>query len=244
LIKRLQSLATVTPHPPVSDHHEHVASEIHVRDHSLPGLERWRRALRGELGPLDLARIVGPDGTAEERSLAIWHPSHLDGEVTPRRPGLFHPVPALGEVSQVFEDGLIYGPSGCGKSSLVKAGLLPRLAANVRCVYVESSQEETETRLLRELRKHCPEADADLGLKDTVAALRRGQAIPAGTQVLIILDQFEQWLHAKREQQNTELVQALRQCERSDQRDRLAQSAPWRPVRRFLSRPFPPHQPA
>ena len=27
-----------------------------------------------------------------------------------------------------FKVGLIYGPSGCGKSSLVKAGLLPRLA--------------------------------------------------------------------------------------------------------------------
>jgi predicted AAA+ superfamily ATPase len=30
-----------------------------------------------------------------------------------------------------FSVGLIYGPSGCGKSSLVKAGLLPRLADNV-----------------------------------------------------------------------------------------------------------------
>jgi hypothetical protein len=29
---------------------------------------------------------------------------------------------------QTFTVGLIYGPSGCGKSSLVKAGLLPRLA--------------------------------------------------------------------------------------------------------------------
>ena len=28
-----------------------------------------------------------------------------------------------------FRVGLIYGPSGCGKSSLVKAGLLPRLAS-------------------------------------------------------------------------------------------------------------------
>ena len=31
--------------------------------------------------------------------------------------------------------------------------------------------------------------------------------------MLIVLDQFEQWLHAKREQQNTDLVQALRQCD-------------------------------
>jgi formylglycine-generating enzyme required for sulfatase activity len=31
--------------------------------------------------------------------------------------------------------------------------------------------------------------------------------------VLLVLDQFEQWLHAKRNQENTELVQALRQCD-------------------------------
>jgi len=31
--------------------------------------------------------------------------------------------------------------------------------------------------------------------------------------VLIVLDQFEQWLHAKKEEENTDLVQALRQCD-------------------------------
>jgi len=31
--------------------------------------------------------------------------------------------------------------------------------------------------------------------------------------VLIVIDQFEQWLHAKKEEENTELVQALRQCD-------------------------------
>ncbi|MFV2070123.1 MAG: hypothetical protein ACC645_24415, partial [Pirellulales bacterium] len=32
--------------------------------------------------------------------------------------------------------GLIYGPSGCGKSSLMRAGLLPRLANHVETVFV------------------------------------------------------------------------------------------------------------
>ena len=50
-------------------------------------------------------------------------------------------------------------------------------------------------------------------MKETLAALRRGQGIPAGKKVLIVLDQFEQWLHAKKEETNTELVQALRQCD-------------------------------
>jgi eukaryotic-like serine/threonine-protein kinase len=38
-----------------------------------------------------------------------------------------------------FEVGLTYGPSGCGKSSLVKAGLLPRLAKHVLTVYIEAT---------------------------------------------------------------------------------------------------------
>lgn len=112
-----------------------------------------------------------------------------------------------------FTVGLIYGPSGCGKSSLVKAGLLPRLSEDVIPVYVEATPEETETRLLNGLRKRCPALADNLSLKATLAALRRGQGIPVGKKVLIVLDQFEQWLHAKKEEENSDLVQALRQCD-------------------------------
>ncbi len=112
-----------------------------------------------------------------------------------------------------FPVGLIYGPSGCGKSSLVKAGLLPRLSRQVIPVYVEATAEETESRLLRGLRKHCAELAGNLGLKDTLAALRRGEDIPPGKKVLIVLDQFEQWLHVQKREEAAELVHALRQCD-------------------------------
>jgi formylglycine-generating enzyme required for sulfatase activity len=112
-----------------------------------------------------------------------------------------------------FAVGLLYGPSGCGKSSLVKAGLLPRISGDVLAVYVEATAGETETRLLNGLRKQCPGLPSNLGLKETLAALRRGQAIPVGKKVLIVLDQFEQWLHARKEEPAAELVQALRQCD-------------------------------
>jgi eukaryotic-like serine/threonine-protein kinase len=111
-----------------------------------------------------------------------------------------------------FSVGMIYGPSGCGKSSLVKAGLLPRLSCNIVVVHVEASSAETETRLLNGLRKRCP-ALSQLSLKETLAALRRGQGLSAGKKVLLVVDQFEQWLHAHQEEENTELVQALRQCD-------------------------------
>ena len=117
------------------------------------------------------------------------------------------------DADKTFSVGLIYGPSGCGKSSLVKAGLLPRLSDDVISVYVEATPNETENRLLIGLRRHCPALEDNLDLQETMAALRRGQGIPEGKKVLIVLDQFEQWLHAKKEEENTELLQALRQCD-------------------------------
>jgi eukaryotic-like serine/threonine-protein kinase len=110
---------------------------------------------------------------------------------------------------KTFSVGLIYGPSGCGKSSLMKAGLLPRLSQDVVAVYVEATPDETETRILRGLRKQLPELPDDIGLVETFALLRRGE----GRKVVIVVDQFEQWLHAHRAEQETELVGALRQCD-------------------------------
>jgi serine/threonine protein kinase/formylglycine-generating enzyme required for sulfatase activity len=117
------------------------------------------------------------------------------------------------DADQTFAVGLLYGPSGCGKSSFVKAGLLPRLAAGVTAVYVEAAALDTEARLLKGLRKRCPALPTDRGLVAALAALRRGTGLHKGEKVLIVLDQFEQWLHARRGQENTELMQALRHCE-------------------------------
>ncbi len=116
------------------------------------------------------------------------------------------------DVDETFSVGLIYGPSGCGKSSLVKAGLLPCLSGDVIPVYLEAAAGETESRLLRRLRKSCPNVSRGLELKETLASLRRGEGVPAGKKVLIVIDQFEQWLHTTDATQRTELVQALRQC--------------------------------
>jgi eukaryotic-like serine/threonine-protein kinase len=55
-----------------------------------------------------------------------------------------------------FTVGVIYGPSGCGKSSLMKAGLIPRLSKTVTSIYIEATSDDTETRLVKALRKRCP----------------------------------------------------------------------------------------
>jgi serine/threonine protein kinase len=115
--------------------------------------------------------------------------------------------------SKSFKVGLIYGPSGCGKSSLVKAGLLPRLAKHVLPVYIESTAWDTENRLLEGLRKVHYELPAGLGLVDSLTAVRKARILRSGQKALLVLDQIEQWLHAKRGEQDTELVAALRQCD-------------------------------
>ncbi len=109
--------------------------------------------------------------------------------------------------------GLIYGPSGCGKSSLVKAGLLPRLDENVVPIYVEATKDDTEARLHAALISNVPGASYELSLAQTLDAVREGMWLPKDKKLLIIIDQFEQWLHDRTKHQMMELVRALRHCD-------------------------------
>ncbi len=112
-----------------------------------------------------------------------------------------------------FTVGIIYGPSGCGKSSLVKAGLLPRLSKNIIPIYIEATPDDTEVRLLKGLRKRLPDLPADLDLTQTITALCQRQGSNPERKVVIVLDQFEQWLHAHRTELDMDLARALRQCD-------------------------------
>ena len=113
----------------------------------------------------------------------------------------------------MFRVGVIYGPSGCGKSSLVKAGLLPRLSDHVLRVYVEATPDQTESDLLKGIRWKCPDLPPDLGLVETLAALHDGKGLPLGRKLLLVIDQFEQWLVANRGREDTDLVKALGHCD-------------------------------
>ena len=124
-------------------------------------------------------------------------PGPRTGTVYPRVFDSGRPRIESTDPDKTFKLGLIYGPSGCGKSSLVRAGLLPRLGKHVLPVYVEATGEETEVRVLKGIRKTCPQIPQGLGLARSMAHLRRGDDLPAGQKVLIVVDQFEQWLHTK-----------------------------------------------
>jgi serine/threonine protein kinase/formylglycine-generating enzyme required for sulfatase activity len=113
---------------------------------------------------------------------------------------------------RVFSVGLLYGPSGCGKSSLVRAGLLPRLASRVAAVYVEATAQDTEVRLLKGLRKQVPQLPAAVDLPASLLWLRENLR-PRDRKILIVLDQFEQWLHAHSGADGRQLIDALRHCD-------------------------------
>jgi formylglycine-generating enzyme required for sulfatase activity len=140
-------------------------------------------------------------------------PGTRDREGLPEKVRFWKTAVEQTDPEDTFPVGLIYGPSGCGKSSLVKAGLMPRLARHVVPIYIEAAANRTETRLAAALTKHCPDLPHADGLPAVVASLRRGQGLPAGKKIVVVLDQFEQWLHARRETPSGDLVEALRQCD-------------------------------
>jgi formylglycine-generating enzyme required for sulfatase activity len=113
-----------------------------------------------------------------------------------------------------FAVGLVYGPSGCGKSSLVRAGLLPRLGPRVTTLYVETAPEGTERRVLGGLWHACPDLAGEMDLPEVIADLRRGKALSAGRKLLVVLDQFEQFLYGQGDRlAGNPLVAALRQAD-------------------------------
>ncbi|MFM8219760.1 MAG: ATP-binding protein, partial [Planctomycetaceae bacterium] len=118
-----------------------------------------------------------------------------------------------GTVRQPFPVGLLCGASGCGKSSLIKAGLLPRLSPEVLVIYLEATSDDTEMRLLARLHRELPQAGTTRDLAELLRQVRRGHVSPGHRKVLLVIDQFEQWLHAHEGAEDVALTQALRQCD-------------------------------
>ena len=139
-------------------------------------------------------------------------PGPHDREGLPKRVRFWKTQIEKTDADETFSVGLMYGPSGCGKSSLVKAALIPRITNQVLPIYVEATAEDTEVRLIKALRKQCPQLPVEASLPDMIAQLRREGGFQ-GRKVLIVLDQFEQWLHAHQSRTDSQLIPALRHCD-------------------------------
>jgi serine/threonine protein kinase/formylglycine-generating enzyme required for sulfatase activity len=117
------------------------------------------------------------------------------------------------DADQTFFVGLLLGPSGSGKSSLIRAGILPLLADHVLPVYLEATHGDTEAVLKRKLRKLFPGLSPTASLPEMIFQMREGSFLARGQKVLLVLDQFEQWLHAYPAPEQQDLVAALRHCD-------------------------------
>lgn len=109
--------------------------------------------------------------------------------------------------------GLIYGASGCGKSSFVQAGVLPMLGEQVVTLSIEATPDETEVRLFQALRSQFPGLSGETSLPDAFLQIRDDKLLRPGEKLLIVIDQFEQWMLENRDQQRLQLANALRHCD-------------------------------
>jgi serine/threonine protein kinase/formylglycine-generating enzyme required for sulfatase activity len=117
------------------------------------------------------------------------------------------------EDEATFRVGVLLGPSGSGKSSLIRAGLVPRLDKRVRTCVIETRPQDVEAQVLRRLRHDLPDLPAGDTLADALQTVRLQRGLSGGRKLLLVLDQFEQWLGRHDPGQPTTLVEALRQCD-------------------------------
>lgn len=125
-------------------------------------------------------------------------------------------VGRVGTEQQVQEIpiGIIYGPSGCGKTSFVRAGLIPRIHGDVTPVYIDCTSPDLPQLIIRELANAVDEETIHENLSTCMRKMRQ-QVLDSGParKIVLVLDQFEQWLEACQNYAEDELTEALRQCD-------------------------------
>ena len=146
----------------------------------------------------------------DARFFAKLLPGPLDAEGLPESIRFWKTRVECRDASETFRVGVIYGPSGCGKSSLVKAGLMPTLAEDIDTIFFEATPEQTEQRLMARLDQLGIHTSAS-GLTESLQEFRNNRN--SDRKLLIVIDQFEQWLHAVANPGQSKLAAALRQCD-------------------------------
>ncbi len=140
-------------------------------------------------------------------------PGQRDAQGIPETIGFWQQRLDVSAADQGLPIGVIYGPSGCGKTSFVCAGLLPRLIGEFDVVFVECDSRQTEARLTRQLNLKFPALSSIELLEEKFRRMRLDSEVLESKRVLLVLDQFEQWLRPPRQLHREPLVEALRQLD-------------------------------
>ncbi|MGI9518419.1 MAG: SUMF1/EgtB/PvdO family nonheme iron enzyme [Pirellulaceae bacterium] len=108
---------------------------------------------------------------------------------------------------------MIFGPSGCGKSSFVRAGLIPRLAHEIKAYYVDCTNPDLTTSLAAQLEPLTDLDDEHPDLPSVIRNIRQHRDPAVDGKVVLVLDQFEQWLERCPDYSQHDLTEALRHCD-------------------------------
>ncbi len=179
-------------------------------------------AEQGSMDESDAAALINPNAKFVPKGLRAYGPEDADSFMQ-LLPGIrdHKGVPASIRFWQsrirepIAEEnripiGVIYGPSGCGKSSFVKAGLLPSLGESVCSIYVESTKDDTEVRIIKQLRRRFPQIPDDASLPRIFAGISEGRWGAGKQKILLVLDQFEQRLSVAEPYGRTQIAKALK----------------------------------
>ncbi|MFN7873911.1 MAG: protein kinase domain-containing protein [Pirellula sp.] len=114
-----------------------------------------------------------------------------------------------------FRIGVLMGLSGSGKSSLIRAGVLPLVSEICTAVFVEAKPNDLEIDLVGGIHRMFPQFASELDLRELLIRIR-SSGNPSRPKLVLVIDQFEQWLNQNRGSEITSLHEALRQCDGSN----------------------------
>lgn len=112
-----------------------------------------------------------------------------------------------------FRVGVLFGASGSGKSSLMRAGVIPLVDSQVSVVYIDAKPDMLEAQLARQIRQVAGLRAIEGTLSEMLIAIRESGGVRSRKKLVLVIDQFEQWLNYHRQTAQPMLQDALRQCD-------------------------------
>jgi serine/threonine protein kinase/formylglycine-generating enzyme required for sulfatase activity len=206
-------------------------------------LAHWRSASLGTLStPAQTARPVSPgsatDGQSTQQSIDIETvgvvphglrpfaqndadffrylvPGARDRNGVPESISFWVQRMSSRDPNLTFRIGVLMGLSGSGKSSLIRAGVLPLVSEICTAVFVEAKPNDLENDLVSGIHRVFPQFSSETDLRELLIRIR-SSGNPSRPKLVLVIDQFEQWLNQNRGSEITTLHEALRQCDGSN----------------------------